>query len=145
MSEQKNLRMPDLNKIMIAGTITRDPEITHLQSGTALCKFSLANNKRWTDKSSGEKKEETCFISVTSWGKTAEYVAEHMKVGYPVLIEGRLTMSEWEDRDTGQKRTRHEISATNIQQLSWNNAKKSSGDAPKQREIEEPESDSLPF
>jgi len=144
MSEQKNLRMPDLNKIMIAGNITRIEDLTHIPNGTALCKLSIANNKRWTDKS-GEKREKTCFISVTSWGSIAEKVSEYMKVGYPVLIDGELTMSEWNDKNTGQKHTRHEISATKIQQLSWNNAKKSSGDAPKQREIEEPESDSLPF
>ena len=143
MSEQKNLRMPSINKVCIAGTLTRDPELTFIGSGTALCKINIANNKHYKDKN-GDKAEKTVYMSVTCWGKSAEYQAEHLKKGYPVIVEGELTMSEWEDKQTSQKRTSIGITAFDIHQLSWNNASKPS--QPQQpRRVEEPEEGDLPF
>ncbi len=121
-----DLRMPDLNKVMIAGNLTRDPEARVLPSGTALCKLGLAANRRYRDKG-GEQKEETLFINATCWGKTAEYVRDHFKKGRPVMIEGRLKMNEWDDKATGQKRSTIEISAERVMALDWEDRAGGSG------------------
>jgi len=113
-----NLRMPDMNRVTIAGHLTRDPELKHVGSGTALCKLGLACNRRYKLKD-GEQREETLFINVTVWGKAAEYVAENLSKGRPVLVEGRLKSDEWEDKDTGKKRSAIEISADKVQSLDW--------------------------
>lgn len=113
-----DLRMPDLNRVSLAGRLTRDPELQYIQSGTALCKLGLAVSKKFKTKS-GETREDTVFINITAWGPTAEYCNEYMKKGAPVMVEGRLTMSEWEDKNTGQKRTAIEVTAERIQNMVW--------------------------
>ena len=113
-----DLRMPDLNKVYLAGRLTRDPELRYIQSGTALCKLGLAVSRKYKTKD-GEQREDTLFINVTCWRGTAEYVGENFRKGRPVLIEGRLTSSEWEDKSTGQKRTAIEINADRVQSLDW--------------------------
>lgn len=113
-----DLRMPDLNKVILAGNLTRDPELRFLPSGMAICKLGLASNRRYRSKD-GENKEETLFVNATCWGKTAEFVGESFKKGRAVLIEGRLHMNEWEDKTTGQKRSTIEINADRVQSLSW--------------------------
>lgn len=114
----KDLRMPDLNRATIAGNLTRDPELKFIPSGTALCKLGLACNRKYKTKD-GEQKEETLFINATVWGKSAEYAGENFKKGQPILVEGRLKSDEWEDKNTGQKRSQIEISADRVQALSW--------------------------
>ncbi len=139
-----DLRMPDLNKVYLAGNLTRDPELRYLQSGSAVCKLGLAANRRFRTKD-GEQREETLFINVTTWGKTAEYCGENMKKGRPVLVEGRLQANDWEDKTTGQKRTSIEIHAQRIQDLSWEDRPKASA-KPEPRDIEEPiPEDDIPF
>lgn len=110
--------MPDLNKVLLAGRLTREPELSFIQSGKALCKLGLAVSKKFKTKG-GEQKEETIFINVTCWGKTAEYVGEKLAKGRPVIVEGRLKSDEWEDKNTGQKRTSIEITADRVQALDW--------------------------
>ena len=139
-----DLRMPDLNKVYLAGNLTRDPELRYLQSGSAVCKLGLAANRRFRTKD-GEQREETLFINVTTWGKTAEYCGENMKKGRPVLVEGRLQANDWEDKTTGQKRTSIEIHALRIQDLSWEDRPKAAA-KPAPRDIEEPiPEDDIPF
>ncbi len=139
-----DLRMPDLNKVYLAGNLTRDPELRYLQSGSAVCKLGLAANRRFRTKD-GEQREETLFINVTTWGKTAEYCGENMKKGRPVLVEGRLQANDWEDKTTGQKRTSIEVNALRIQDLSWEDRPKSAA-KPAPRAIEEPiPEDDIPF
>jgi single-strand DNA-binding protein len=113
-----DLRMPDLNKVLLAGNLTRDPELRFIPSGMAVCKLGLASNRRYRTKE-GENKEETLFINATCWGKTAEFVGENFKKGRAVLIEGRLQMNEWDDKTTGQKRSTIDINADRVQSLSW--------------------------
>lgn len=113
-----DLRMPDLNKVILAGNLTRDPELRFLPSGMAVCKLGLASNRRFRDKA-GENREETLFINATCWGKTAEFVGEQFKKGRAVIIEGRLHMNEWDDKNTGQKRSTIEVNADRVQSLSW--------------------------
>jgi len=109
--------MPELNKVIIAGRLTRDPEMRQLPSGTALCKLGLASSRRFRTKD-GENREETLFINVTCWGKTAQFVNDTFRKGRPILVEGRLKSDEWEDK-SGQKRTPIEINADRIEGLDW--------------------------
>ena len=141
-----DLRMPDLNKVFLAGRLTREPELRYIQSGTALCKLGLAVSRKFRTKD-GEQREETLFINVTCWGKTAEFVGENFHKGRPIVVEGRLKSDEWEDKNTGQKRTSIEVTADRVQSLDWEDrggGSKSSKPAP--RAIEEPvPEDDIPF
>ena len=153
MAESRNLKMPEINSVTVAGNLTRDPELRYLTSGVAVCEFGIAINRRWKDKTSGEKREDTSFINVTCWAKTAEYISEHVKKGYPVLVEGKLRSEKWEDKQSGAMRTAIKIQADRVQQLSWENFNGGSEQrtaqptsAPVPRPIEEPEyEDDLPF
>lgn len=113
-----DLRMPELNKVLIAGRLTRDPELRHLPSGMAVCKLGLASSRRFRTRD-GDNREETLFINVTCWGKTAEFVGDTFRKGRPLIVEGRLQSNEWEDKNTGQRRTMIEINADRVQSLDW--------------------------
>jgi single-strand DNA-binding protein len=113
-----DLRMPDINKVSLAGRLTRDPELQYLPNGTPLCKLGLAVSKKFKTKS-GEMKEDTLFINITAWRGTAEYCGNNMRKGMPILVEGRLTSDEWEDKNTGQKRSKIEVTAERVQGLAW--------------------------
>jgi single-strand DNA-binding protein len=112
-----DFRMPDVNKVFLAGRLTRDPELRYLASGMAVCKLGLAVSRFYKTKE-GEKREETMFINVTTWGKTAEYNNEYLRKGRPVMVEGQLRSNEFEDK-SGQKRTVIEVNAERVQQLDW--------------------------
>jgi single-strand DNA-binding protein len=96
------------------GNITRDPEVKHTSKGTAIADMSLAINRVFSDPA-GNRQEETIFIDVTAWGKTAELCGKHLTKGSAVLIEGRLHQDQWEDKATGQKRSKLKVVAENIQ------------------------------
>ncbi|MCP4640483.1 MAG: single-stranded DNA-binding protein [bacterium] len=139
-----DLRMPDFNKVILAGRLTRDPELRYLQSGTPLCKMGLAVSRTYKS-SDGERKEETLFINVTAWRGTAEYCGERLRKGRPIIVEGRLKSDEWEDKNTGQKRTSIEVQADRIQQLDWDE-QGGRPSRPEPRPIEEPvPEDDIPF
>ncbi|MCX6968340.1 MAG: single-stranded DNA-binding protein [Verrucomicrobia bacterium] len=108
--------MANLNKVMLIGNITRDPEIRYTPKGTALTELTLAVNRRYTA-DNGEKREEATFIDVTLWGKTAEVAAEYLKKGRPLFVEGRLRMETWDDKTTGQKRSKLTVVGENIEFL----------------------------
>jgi single-strand DNA-binding protein len=113
-----DLRLPDINKYLCAGRLTRDPELRYTNNSVAFCRFGVAVSKTYKTKD-GTKREETLFLDVVAWRGTAEYVAEHMKKGTPVLVEGRLKANEWEDKNTGEKRSRIEVQAERVQRLDW--------------------------
>lgn len=98
--------MASFNKVILMGNLTRDPEVKYLQSGSAVCQIGLAVNRTWFDKASNSKKEEVTFIEVTLWGRTAEVCGEYSHKGSNVLIEGRLKLDQWDDRESGQKRSK---------------------------------------
>jgi single-strand DNA-binding protein len=104
-----------LNKVMLIGNLTRDPELKYIPSGSAVVNMTLAMNRTWKDKTSGEKKEDVCFARVIVWGRRAEVCSEYLKKGQPVFIEGRLQSREWEQ--DGQKRFALEVVADNVQFL----------------------------
>ena len=93
--------MANLNKVILVGNLTRDPELRHIPSGTAVTDLGLAVNRNWTDRNTNQKNEETTFVDITCWGRTAEIACEYLRKGRPVLIEGRLQMDSWDDRESG--------------------------------------------
>jgi single-strand DNA-binding protein len=109
--------MASYNKVILVGNLTRDPELRHTPSGTAVTDLGLAVNRTWTDRNTNQKNEETTFVDVTCWSRTAEIACEYLRKGRPVLIEGRLQMDEWDDKETGQKRTKLKVVCDNMQML----------------------------
>lgn len=97
--------MANFNKVILAGNLTRDPELRYTPKGTAIAKIGLAINRTWTSET-GEKKEEATFVDVDAFGKTAEIIGQYLKKGRPILVEGRLRLDQWDDKQTGQKRTK---------------------------------------
>lgn len=109
--------MASFNKVILVGNLTRDPEVRYTPGGMAVCDISLAVNSNWTDKKTNERKEEVTFIDVTLWGRTAEIAGEYLTKGRPVLIEGRLQQDRWDDKETGQKRSKLKVVAEGMQLL----------------------------
>src|SRR5438445_8100048 len=108
--------MPNLNKVFVMGNLTRDPEVKYTPKGTAVADLGIAVNRVYTT-DSGEKKEEVTFVDVTLWGRQAEVAQEYLKKGRQVFIEGRLQLDSWDDKQTGQKRSRLRVVAENMQML----------------------------
>lgn len=106
----------DLNNVIIAGRLTRDPEVKILAGDRPVCSFGMAVNRRYKDKS-GEQKEETTFVEVVAWGRTAELVGQYLRKGSPAYIAGRLTQDSWEDKETGKKQTKTKVTADTVQFL----------------------------
>ena len=106
--------MANFNKVILAGNLTRDPELRYTPKGTAIAKIGLAVNRVWTNEA-GEKKEEVTFVDVDVFGRTAENVGQYMRKGRPILIEGRLKLDQWDDKQTGQKRSRMKVVAESFQ------------------------------
>ena len=109
--------MASFNKVILIGNLTRDPEMRYTSSGLGIVKFGLAVSRRYRTKQ-GEDREEVCFVDINVFGKQAENCERYLKKGSPALIEGRLQLDQWDDRETGQKRSRHTISAERVQFLS---------------------------
>lgn len=107
--------MANLNRVMLMGNLTRDPELRYVPSGTAVINFSIAVNRIYTAQS-GEKKKETCFVRVVAWGRMAETCGEFLTKGSAVFVEGRLQSRSWDTPD-GQKRSTIEVVAGNVQFL----------------------------
>ncbi len=108
--------MPNLNKVQLMGNITRDPEVRYTPRGTAVTDISLAINRTFTG-DDGERREETTFVDITFWGRQAEVIGEYMKKGRPLYVEGRLQLDSWEDKTTGQQRSRLKVVGENFQFL----------------------------
>lgn len=103
-----------LNKAILIGNLTRDPELRSLPSGIKVCTFSLATNRVWKDKN-GAKQESTDYHNVVVFGRQAETVAQYMKKGSSILVEGRMQTRSWEDKNSGEKKYRTEIVADRTQ------------------------------
>lgn len=108
--------MASFNKVILVGNLTRDPELRYTPKGTAIAKIGLAVNRVWTSES-GEKKEEVTFVDVDVFGRTAENVGQYMRKGRPILIEGRLRLDQWDDKQTGQKKSKLGVVAETVQFL----------------------------
>lgn len=108
--------MANLNKVMLIGNLTRDPEIKYTPKGSAVADIALAVNRNYTLEN-GEKREETTFVDIVLWGRLAEIAGEYLKKGRPVYIEGRLQLDSWDDKQTGQKRTKMRVVGEGLQLL----------------------------
>ncbi len=108
--------MANLNKVMLIGNLTRDPEIKYTPKGTAIAAFGLAVNRNFTTES-GEKREEVTFIDIEAFGRVAEIIGEYCKKGRPLFIDGRLKLDTWDDKASGQKRSKLKVVADGIQLL----------------------------
>ena len=108
--------MASFNKVILVGNLTRDPELRYTPKGTAIAKIGLAVNRVWTNEA-GEKKEDVTFVDVDVFGRTAENVGQYMRKGRPILIEGRLKLDQWDDKQTGQKKSKLGVVAETVQFL----------------------------
>jgi single-strand DNA-binding protein len=108
--------MASFNKVILLGNLTRDPEVRYTPKGSAVCDLGLAVNRNYT-LDSGEKREEVTFVDVVLWARLAEIAGEYLKKGRPVFIEGRLQMDSWDDKQTGQKRTKIRVVGETMQLL----------------------------
>ena len=106
--------MASFNKVILLGNLTRDPEVRYTPKGTAVTELGMAVNRVYTAEN-GEKREETTFVDVTLWGRTAEIAGEYLKKGRPVFIEGRLQLDTWDDKQSGQKRSKLKVVGEGLQ------------------------------
>jgi single-strand DNA-binding protein len=152
--------MASVNKVILIGNVTRDPEIKYTPKGTALVELGLAMNRVYTPEG-GERREETTFVDVTIWGRTAEIANEYAKKGKQIYIEGRLQMDTWEDKQSGQKRSKLRVVADNLTLLGGGSREGGGGSRsyddgppsrppqrsapPASRPPAEPEDDDIPF
>src|SRR5437867_7382769 len=147
--------MASFNKVILLGNLTRDPEVRYTPKGSAVCDLGIAVNRVYTT-DSGERREEVTFVDVVLWARLAEIAGEYLKKGRPVFIEGRLQMDTWDDKQTGQKRTRLRVVGETMQLLggrpggtgaasetAGENRQTSAGAKPSARA--EPDEDEIPF
>lgn len=107
--------MPNLNKVMLMGNLTRDIELRHTpNTNTAIAQIGLAVNRKWRTPE-GETKEEVTFVDCEAWGKTAEILAQYLKKGRPVYLEGRLRLDQWQDKESGQNRSKMKVVVESFQ------------------------------
>jgi len=145
-----DLKRPNINSVILSGNVTRDPAVTELKSGTSVCNFGLAVTERF--QSSGEWKEKTHFVDCKMFGPAAEYASKKFKKGYCVLVEGKLDMEEWQDKE-GKRRNRMTIIAHRVQSLQWDDERAQKTSAPRKADDDvdyygnEPEvdEDGIPF
>ena len=108
--------MANLNKVLLMGNLTRDPELRYIQNGTAVANIGMAVNRKYRNKATKELVEETTFVDLEAWGPQAETICKYMVKGRPMFVEGRLKLDSWEDRE-GQKRSRLRVVVENFQFL----------------------------
>ena len=150
--------MASFNKVILLGNLTRDPEVRYTPKGSAVADLGIAVNRQYTLES-GEKREEVTFVDVTFWGRTAEVAGEYLKKGRPVFIEGRLQLDTWDDKQSGQKRSRLKVIGETMQMLGARGGAADTGDEgdrparsakpttapPKSSGPSEPDDDEIPF
>jgi single-strand DNA-binding protein len=108
--------MASFNKVILLGNLTRDPEVRYTPKGSAVTDLGIAVNRQYTLEN-GEKREEVTFVDVTFWGRTAEVAGEYLKKGRPIFIEGRLQLDTWDDKQSGQKRSKLKVIGETMQML----------------------------
>ena len=106
--------MASFNKVILIGNVTRDPELRYTPKGMAIAKIGLAVNRTWKSET-GEAKEEVTFVDIDAFGRQAETLGQYIKKGSPLFVEGRLRLDQWDDKQTGQKRSRLGVVLENFQ------------------------------
>jgi single-strand DNA-binding protein len=151
--------MASFNKVILAGNLTRDPELRYTPKGTAVARLGIACNRKWKSET-GELKEEVTFVDVDAFGKQAETIGQYLKKGRPILIEGRLRLDQWEDKQSGQKKSKLGVVLESFQFLDSGGSRgEGASEAPRSRPASgstpsapqpadgdvPPESDDVPF
>ncbi len=142
--------MASFNKVILLGNLTRDPEVRYTPKGSAVCDLGIAVNRVYTTEG-GEKREEVTFVDVVLWARLAEIAGEYLKKGRPIFIEGRLQMDTWDDKQTGQKRTKLRVVGESMQLLgsrpglATSAGGKTTVAPPKVSAAAEPDDDEIPF
>ena len=150
--------MASFNKVILLGNLTRDPEVRYTPKGSAVCDLGIAINRQYT-LDSGEKREEVTFVDVVLWSRLAEIAGEYLKKGRPIFIEGRLQLDTWDDKQSGQKRSKLRVIGETMQLLggrppgAGGGAPAEGGEAhpakstppPKAGAAAEPDDDEIPF
>lgn len=108
--------MASFNQTILIGNLTRDPDLRVTPKGTAICQFSLAVNRKFKD-DSGQMRDETTYVDIEAWGKQAELIAKYLIKGSPALVQGRLKLDQWDDKQSGQKRSKLKVVLENVQFL----------------------------
>src|SRR6185312_11189136 len=121
--------MAYLNKVFLIGNLTRDPELRTTPKGTAICQFGIAVNRQFKD-DTGATRDETTFVDIEAWGKQGELVAKYLNRGSLAMVEGRLKLDQWEDKTSGQKRSKLKVVLDNVQFLSPRGAGGAGGGGP---------------
>ncbi|MGB0145522.1 MAG: single-stranded DNA-binding protein [Akkermansiaceae bacterium] len=129
--------MANVNKVMLLGNITRELEVRYTPKGTAVCDLGMAINRIRTG-DNGERIEEVTYVDVTLWGRQAELAGQYLAKGRPVFIEGRLQLDQWDDKQTGQKRSRLRVVAENMQFIGGG-GQGGGGNAPRQQSGQPPQ------
>ena len=111
------IKLPEQNIVLLVGRLTRDPNVSFTQKGQAVCRCDVAVNRRYLDATTNEWKDDTVFVPVVIWGAAADRCKDRVKKGTPVQVEGRLTLSEYTDKTTGQTRKNLQVTARRIQIL----------------------------
>lgn len=120
--------MASFNKVILLGNLTRDPEVRYTPKGSAVCDLGLAVNRTYT-LDNGEKREEVTFVDVVLWARLAEIAGEYLKKGRPVFIEGRLQLDTWDDKQSGQKRSKLRVIGETMQLLGSRSAAGAGGES----------------
>jgi single-strand DNA-binding protein len=151
--------MASFNKVLLLGNLTRDPEVRYTPKGSAVADLGIAVNRQYT-LDNGEKREEVTYVDVTFWGRTAEVAGEYLKKGRPVFIEGRLQLDTWDDKQSGQKRSKLKVIGEMMQMLgsrpgsaggetdegsTASRAGKSNAPLPAKDAVAAPDDDEIPF
>lgn len=155
--------MASFNKVILLGNLTRDPEVRYTPKGSAVCDLGIAVNRQYT-LDNGEKREEVTYVDVVLWARLAEIAGEYLKKGRPIFIEGRLQLDTWDDKQSGQKRSKLRVIGETMQLLgsrpggaggspaeaseedrSSRSAAKTSAPPPKPTASVEPDEDEIPF
>ena len=106
--------MASLNKVFLMGNLTRDPELRYTPKGTAIASFGMAINRKWKTET-GDEKEDVCFVDVDAWARQAEVCSQYLSKGSPLFVEGELRYDQWDDKATGQKRSKLKVRLINFQ------------------------------
>jgi single-strand DNA-binding protein len=117
--------MANFNKVILAGNLTRDPQLSYMPSGSGVCEFGMAINRKWRTQN-GEMKDDVCFVDLRAFGKQAETLNQYMNKGKPILVEGRLKFDQWEGKD-GAKRSKLYVVVENFQFLGAPGGERSGG------------------
>ena len=150
--------MASFNKVILLGNLTRDPEVRYTPKGSAVCDLGIAVNRVYTTEG-GERREEVTFVDVVLWARLAEIAGEYLRKGRPVFIEGRLQLDTWDDKQSGQKRSKLRVIGETMQLLggrppgAGGGAPAEGGEArpakstppPKAGAAAEPDDDEIPF